>query len=89
MKNAVNEAINALLADDDELVFEKITVTMITETVEDDDIYSKKGRKLLNAYQEGDVDAFCTALTGWTFEDILKKARAIEDTDGVFEDSDE
>lgn len=89
MDNTVNEVISALLAADDELIFEKIASVIITETEEDDDAYSKKGRKLLNAFLENDADAFCIALTGWSFEDILKKAHAIEDIDGVFGDSDE
>lgn len=89
MDNEVNESISALLAEDDELVFEKIASVMITEAEEDDDAYSKKGRQLLNAYLENDTNAFCIALTGWSFEDILKKAYAIEDYDRVFGGSDE
>lgn len=85
----MNEAVSTLLAEDDELTYEKIASTMVAETEEDDDAYSKKGRKLLSAYLENDADAFCIALTGWSFEDILKKAHAIEDYDGVFGDSDE
>ena len=35
-------------------------------------------------YLKGDVDGFCIALTGWSFENILKRAGAIKDYDQTF-----
>lgn len=54
------------------------------EANEDSEPYEKIGRTMLEAYRDGDMDAFCIALAGWSFENILKKAGAIEDYDNTF-----
>lgn len=80
----LRQNITRLLEEDDPSVLQEIAGTMICEAWSDEEPYDKKGRQLLQAYLEGDVDAFCIAMTGWTFEDTLKRANAIEDYDGVF-----
>lgn len=66
-------------------VLENITSCFIQEVNEDDEPFDKVGQSMLEAYSCNDVNAFCVAVTGWTFKDILKKAGAIEDYDHTFE----
>lgn len=94
MKNTTNnqekkvfnlqDAINNLLAEDDASILAEIPAVFVDEAWGDDESYESKGRAMLEAYLKGDVDGFCIALTGWSFENILKRAGAIEDYDQTF-----
>ena len=82
----LEDAIHDLLAKSDKEVLENIAATFLREANEDELPYKRIGHAMLEAYRDGDVDAFCIALTGWSFENILKKAGAIEDYDNTFGD---
>ena len=98
MKNTTNnqekkvfnlqDAINNLLAEDDASILAEIPAVFVDEAWGDDESYESKGRAMLEAYLKGDVDGFCIALTGWSFENILKRAGAIEDYDQTFHQKD-
>ena len=81
----INDAIEKLLTEDghDEAL-EKIANTFIEEIASDDEPARKVGREMLLAFRDSDVDVFSLALTGWTFESILKKAGIIPDNDHTF-----
>lgn len=81
----LNEAIRNLLEKSDETVLEGIASTLMDEANNDEEPYDKMAQAMLEAYLNGDVDGFCIALTGWSFENILKKSGAIEDYDHTFE----
>lgn len=68
-----------MLAEDDASILAEIPAVFVDEAWGDDESYESKGRAMLEAYLKGDVDGFCIALTGWSFENILKRAGAIED----------
>lgn len=80
----LQDAINKLLSEGDTAALEEIPAVFVDEAWGDDEPYDKKGRAMLEAYLKGNVDGFCIALTGWSFEDILKRAGAIEDYDQTF-----
>lgn len=80
----LQDAINNLLAEDDATTLSEIPAAFVDEAWGDDEPYEKKGRAMLEAYLRGDVDGFCIALTGWSFENILKRAGAIADYDQTF-----
>lgn len=80
----LQDAITKLLAEDDTATMEEIPAVFVNEAWGDDEPYDKKGRAMLEAYLHGNVDGFCIALTGWSFENILKRAGAIEDYDQTF-----
>lgn len=80
----LQDAINKLLAENDTATLEQIPAVFVDEAWGDDESYESKGRAMLEAYLKGDVDGFCIALTGWSFENILKRAGAIEDYDQTF-----
>ena len=82
----LEDAIHDLLAKSDKEVLENIAATFLREANEDELPYKRIGHAMLEAYRDGDMDAFCIALTGWSFENILKKAGAIEDYDNTFGD---
>lgn len=74
-------AIDALMANGDDESFESIATEVIAEANFDEAPYRQKGRAILQAWLDEDVSALCTALTGWTLEDLLKRADVIEDYD--------
>ena len=78
--------VKAVLGTANESTFENIASAFVKLVNEDDEPYNKVGRSMLEAYSCNDVSAFCVAVTGWTFENILKKAGAIEDYGHAFED---
>lgn len=80
----LQDAITKLLAEDDTATLEEIHAMFVSEAWDDDEPFKRKGRAMLEAYLKGDVDGFCIALTGWSFENILKRAGAIEDYDQTF-----
>lgn len=80
----LQDAINQLLAENDTATMEGIPAVFVDEAWGDDEPYEKKGQAMLESYLRGDVDGFCIALTGWSFENILKRAGAIEDYDQTF-----
>lgn len=81
----LTDSIYKILAAGDQNQLESISEAFESQILSDDEPGRKKGRAMLLAYLNGDVDDFCIALTGWSFENILKRAGVIEDYDGVFD----
>lgn len=81
----LEEAVKTLInSEDTESELEEFAAVVIQEGFADDEAYAKKGRALLRAFLDKDVDGFCIALTGWSVESLLKKSGAIEDYDHTF-----
>ena len=71
------EKVEKFLKDDDKA--EQFVNTLIEEINTDEENISRKGKKLIQAYVDGDVENFLYALCGWSFNTLLVKADSLKE----------
>lgn len=70
-QKALDEKLDKMLRSD--AACERLANFLIDETSADSESLLKVGRNVIEAYQNGDVDAMLVAICGWTMESLVEK----------------
>lgn len=73
-----------LESENSDLLFEALFETLKTEIDNDGEKYESKGKYMLRAIAENNVNDLLIAICGWSAESLLRKAKIIHDCDLTF-----
>jgi hypothetical protein len=83
-KNILNTIKKIFESDYDDELYERFYDGFMEEIQTDDESITHVVRDMLKAYRDNDADGMLIAICGWSMESLMKKARLIDDEDGMF-----